>query len=968
MKIKGIVDIKAVNIKTGVESNIHVDNLVFNDQRHWVCTGGNVGYHYTGTLTSGYLANIYLSSSTSTPTRTDPGTIQSNIYAYALRDVFTQTRIDDYTMEFYYGITNPMIVTSTNMLRVLGLRMINFGGGGIRYSSSIITATKLSVAVEHTPDTYVYVQYRLRATLDPAEYVYNIREATHIDGSTYYHSNIGCYRKYWDIVQQNNSTTATYFSGDGRYMNVFGCTQGVSFAKSDTQLFAGAYRNRNSSFSAFTNGYRPTISRVFAHLSSVSNYIFFDSNAADIPESYGTLTVNANDIDHDDIYVPFAVRINYTNDGGSGAVGDISYNIDVYPNNYTASFGSGFLVFSGNVGGYFGHTWTYKHQTAVSCNRKYVAFTHINYATTYDYSLVVGYYQGVNRSFGRIPTTPIDYTPKPKTLCVMNDGTIMWGLSTTGKTGVICKFSNIDDMTVDLSTDIEEYYDLDADFGGDTLIIYHMFADTIDDGSSGAPYEVVWILTNHGLLKMTYWGSGTPIYTVYNDADLSISMSDFVPRDLLSTNNSIWSFQARNGVVLWIKPDSLSFVYWDSKIGGNALTFTESTGWSTTILDIVLSYDGMYVGYTSTEATNNKLRIREPNSAWATRTDMNNPYTNGFCRLGTDINSIFAVWRDNGARTYFRLYTINTLDWTNYLSATMERDYAGAIWSCADRSMLEGCPYGTFFWQYDSLMKNYIATAKVHYGWDGSEWVIGHTGSRVTHADARYIPHNISLAFNDATPPNRSFRVEDYYAFYAHPSGWIKDNLEELSIADTLYSWNTHLTLNEAHTIPVGGGNITVSAKSDPNFWALNYTIYCNAYFVRLQSDPSVVFTRYFPTSDSNVALGKGTKTFTTQAGLGYVNGEYIEIRNLASTGLIYMTGTVSSYSGTTLIVTVTGYNGSAGNYSGWWFTPPATPTLSANQYYINPTNGGQDGTIKFHIANAGDVVLIDYMWCGYEW
>jgi hypothetical protein len=64
------------------------------------------------------------------------------------------------------------------------------------------------------------------------------------------------------------------------------------------------------------------------------------------------------------------------------------------------------------------------------------------------------------------------------------------------------------------------------------------------------------------------------------------------------------------------------------------------------------------------------------------------------------------------------------------------------------------------------------------------------------------------------------------------------------------------------------------------------------------------------------LAIGTGSKTFTTQAGLAYVAGSYVQIFN-TGTPANYMYGTVTSYSGTSLVVNVTATGGS-GTIAAW--------------------------------------------------
>lgn len=69
-------------------------------------------------------------------------------------------------------------------------------------------------------------------------------------------------------------------------------------------------------------------------------------------------------------------------------------------------------------------------------------------------------------------------------------------------------------------------------------------------------------------------------------------------------------------------------------------------------------------------------------------------------------------------------------------------------------------------------------------------------------------------------------------------------------------------------------------------------------------------------TSVTSVAIATGAKTFTTQASKQYSAGQYLIIASNAS-ALNYMHGTVTSYSGTSLVMNITDIGGS-GTYTDW--------------------------------------------------
>ena len=70
----------------------------------------------------------------------------------------------------------------------------------------------------------------------------------------------------------------------------------------------------------------------------------------------------------------------------------------------------------------------------------------------------------------------------------------------------------------------------------------------------------------------------------------------------------------------------------------------------------------------------------------------------------------------------------------------------------------------------------------------------------------------------------------------------------------------------------------------------------------------------YTATSTTSVTMGTGGKTFTTQSGLAYLANARVRISNTATN---YLEGSVSSYSGTSLVVNID-YVAGSGTYASW--------------------------------------------------
>lgn len=95
-------------------------------------------------------------------------------------------------------------------------------------------------------------------------------------------------------------------------------------------------------------------------------------------------------------------------------------------------------------------------------------------------------------------------------------------------------------------------------------------------------------------------------------------------------------------------------------------------------------------------------------------------------------------------------------------------------------------------------------------------------------------------------------------------------------------------------------------------------------------------------TSTTSLTIGTGTQTLTTQSGLAYQAGAFVQIVSVANSSN-YMLGTVTSYSGTTLVVSVTSVGGSGTIAS--WNINIAGLTGATGATGTNGTNGTNGAT-----------------------
>jgi hypothetical protein len=145
-----------------------------------------------------------------------------------------------------------------------------------------------------------------------------------------------------------------------------------------------------------------------------------------------------------------------------------------------------------------------------------------------------------------------------------------------------------------------------------------------------------------------------------------------------------------------------------------------------------------------------------------------------------------------------------------------------------------------------------------------------------------------------------------------------------------------------------------------------------NQHYVDAQGTPQIggyggaagaVGAGYTATSTTSLAIGTGSKTFTTQAGMAYSVGARVRASSAANTAN-YMEGLVTAYSGVTLTVNVDVVGGSgtltdwninlAGNRGATGVTGDTGPAGAACDLAGVPTCGTGCATV---VANSGNCV-----------
>jgi hypothetical protein len=175
--------------------------------------------------------------------------------------------------------------------------------------------------------------------------------------------------------------------------------------------------------------------------------------------------------------------------------------------------------------------------------------------------------------------------------------------------------------------------------------------------------------------------------------------------------------------------------------------------------------------------------------------------------------------------------------------------------------------------------------------------------------------------------------------------------------ATVYHSDGSAASVQALHNAALNGDTITLPAGAFT--WTTGVTI---SKAVKIQGAGS---GRIIGQSRSNVAVGTGSKTFTTQAGLNILAGNTLRIESMPlNNGTLdgrgtWMQGTVTSYSGTSLVMNIT-TSGGSGTHDFWKIeTIPAT-TIShgtdANTLFtLNESTAGSIELTGIRVAQFSD-------------
>jgi len=114
----------------------------------------------------------------------------------------------------------------------------------------------------------------------------------------------------------------------------------------------------------------------------------------------------------------------------------------------------------------------------------------------------------------------------------------------------------------------------------------------------------------------------------------------------------------------------------------------------------------------------------------------------------------------------------------------------------------------------------------------------------------------------------------------------------------------------------------------------------------------------YTATSTTSLAIGAGSKTFTTQAGKDYRVGDVLKVTSDTNPTGDYMAGTVTAYSGTSLTISVTALGGSD-THADWTIRPSGFGPSGASYSATSTTSLAIGTGAKVFTTQAGLAYMI---------
>lgn len=319
--------------------------------------------------------------------------------------------------------------------------------------------------------------------------------------------------------------------------------------------------------------------------------------------------------------------------------------------------------------------------------------------------------------------------------------------------------------------------------------------------------------------------------------------------------------------------------------------------------------------------------------------------------LGTDENAIY-VWVDNSNRDYVTNGTFATdTGWTKGAGWTIGAGVAtatGAISTAIEQTAAFTLEEG----------KSYTVTFTITRSAGTLTPSIGGTSGTAQNSSGTYSETIIAgstqtIAFTGSgftgTLDNVSIETANGAGFQIQPPANYTINGTSLTF--------TLAPANGTNNILVSAPSLLVGAASSAAADAAN-----SAVAALLSEQEAASYAGQLTiVSTSSVAIGTGSKTFTVGSGLSLNAGQFILIASDAAPTTNYMWGTITSYSSTTLQVSVAAVGGS-GTYADWtmYLTGARGETGATGSISdANTITAGTSAGITFETNGGSDILLL---------
>jgi hypothetical protein len=849
MKIKGSVQIWAVNDSGILTDYREIENLIFDVSRPYLF------FNIVGllpVLTGTGTMSIYLSSGVCVDqssfedimngTAWNPDTpLVIGDRGLAIAGVSYETvSFMEHERVILSTLAFPS-VDNSNIINSLGI------GFEIEQSSPRlkmyypVTCASVSPPIAHTIETTVFVHYILDVSIEDEPYMFGreVIRRTPTSSLPYFGTSpsyinwnfyVGMpfYKKQFYVANVMGYPPTSYMvvGGYANYVYVFPdqlasseypfpvvsntrsqCKWGqFIIPQASVGPYGGVYEGRNSSLGVSLIS-ESHISRIFQHLESVTSSLFNSALETDVPEGEGAITLDLSSIDLED---PTAYKIRIIS---SGDVGESEYKVVTYLGTSSNTLGLGALYRSTHAMGNYNYPpRTQASNMYVSQNREWSA-----------HRLSNTYLIGVGEEY--LPPTYLYIRYKEGVRFVLNNIYDNYAIQSDGICYVSYTASPTSVYSIDGNDEKPGYVTETLEFDLASVFpsqgITSIRGITLDEDMG-----YIWVATNNCFVRVDTSVSGggfeifdhnTPLFGEYCSADSVVLYTAFNGR-----------FQAENGTLTWVPNNAQGSVFhWTGDraarvcaSGGNYvynLMQDLSLGYICIskdrypqVLRIGDAVEGLVIAYTSILPVGN---LDYQHEAFSMCVD------DGFFFFASPSPSTYSSSGYNPAAGRGMKGQIDLTTFVETREACISQPFTCSGRHTPNRSLVRGC-------LSISLDQGHWAVLSLgqEYGWDGASWVLGYVDGKPTHVDSQELPGGVGISFSDIGIFD-SFKSGEYFSFGVNPHGLYKDNLENLTMYGCYYSGKA---IVEERIITVPLGTYEITEKTDPNFLAMNGWKYCS--------------------------------------------------------------------------------------------------------------------------------------------